>query len=374
MADHIECYKEYLAFEEGIRFVLKALSFSFWKGRIWNNFGRVLIPFLCLYFSSCCFEAFFIPTASLLQQMISIMTSVAIVQIFTKITSILYSEKDLNNIFDWLRDIHRVSQFETVTNSAKIHLKRSINVTKILPKILCGSYYGVVLCYLLYFTYHDAIVVTVIGFSPKENQSLILYKIHQILSTVTPTIFLCISDYIVISIAFYLIGVINILQDMIKCLNNPEFIAEEKTFINSLYILHCEIIEKFANFVNFCYYIFTVQHLSNTCMMVSIFFILGKSQEFVLYPIFAIILVQFGILCCFGEIICAKTENIFKDLYMTKWYELSIKDQQKFLILMHGSQRSFGFKAAGMYDVNLMMFVKVIKISYSCCAILYSFT
>lgn len=132
--ERIECYREYLGFEEGIRFMLKALSFSFWEGRTWNNFGKVLFPLLCLYFSVCGFAAYFIPNASLMQQIMSLMIIISMIQIFTKTTSILYCQKDLNDIFYWLRDIHCVSQFESVNRSAQILLKDSVYTAKKLSK------------------------------------------------------------------------------------------------------------------------------------------------------------------------------------------------------------------------------------------------
>lgn len=227
---------------------------------------------------------------------------------------------------------------------------------------------------MLYFAYVGKVVIAVPGSMSDTQESLIFYCTHQFLSNIAAVSLICVTDYIAISIAIYIAGAFNILHDMIKCLDDSEFIEKEKEFIKTIHIFHNELTENFKNYLKIFYYPFAVQHTSNICLLIFIFFLLNENRVFFVYAIFLIILAQFGILCCFGEIFRIKTGRIFCDLYMTKWYELDLKDQKAILILLHGSQKDFGFKLAGMFDINLVMFVQVIKLCFSCYAVLHSLT
>ncbi|XP_055691283.1 uncharacterized protein LOC129794552 [Lutzomyia longipalpis] len=77
-------------------------------------------------------------------------------------------------------------------------------------------------------------------------------------------------------------------------------------------------------------------------------------------------------LCVLGEFIRVKTDKLSDTFYLTNWYDLSLKDQKTFLIVLGMVQREYGLKAAGMYDVNLYTFVQIFKIAFSYCAVLYS--
>ncbi|XP_055685253.1 odorant receptor 13a-like [Lutzomyia longipalpis] len=63
-------------------------------------------------------------------------------------------------------------------------------------------------------------------------------------------------------------------------------------------------------------------------------------------------------ICILGEFIRLKSENLSDTLYQTNWYELSLKDQKIFLTTLGMTQRVYGLKAAGMYDVNLYTFIE----------------
>ncbi|XP_059616104.1 odorant receptor 33b-like [Phlebotomus argentipes] len=81
---------------------------------------------------------------------------------------------------------------------------------------------------------------------------------------------------------------------------------------------------------------------------------------------------QILLLCLFGELLKMKTERLSEILYLTNWYELHAKDQKAFLLVLAMSQKDFGLRAAGMYDVNLNAFVQIMKLAMSYCAILHS--
>lgn len=64
-------------------------------------------------------------------------------------------------------------------------------------------------------------------------------------------------------------------------------------------------------------------------------------------------------LCLFGEFMKYKTEKIATTLYQTNWYDLNLKDQEIFLMILLISQRKYGLKIIGMYEMNMNTFVQV---------------
>uniref|UniRef100_A0A3F2ZEN1 Odorant receptor n=1 Tax=Phlebotomus papatasi TaxID=29031 RepID=A0A3F2ZEN1_PHLPP len=374
MSEFLECYEQYLDYEKEMRLALKVITLSFWEGYIFNRFGKFLLPLICLYISASCLAALFISNADLLQKIMTILISIGMVQVSTKVMSIPFFKEDLNKILLWLKDIHRIRQIDFVNHSAQENLKTSFKFTKMIPKILILGYLGAVSTYMSYFAYVGKVVIAVPGLVPIAEEYLVFYCIHQFLSNITAVSLICVTDYIAISIAIYIAGAFNILHDMIKCLNDSELVEKEREFLRSIYIFHNELNRIFKNFLNIFYYSFFAQYTSTVGFLIFLFFLLNQNRVFFIYACCVTVLTQLGFLCWFGEVFCAKTGRIFNDLYMTKWYELSLKEQKVVLITMQGSQRAFGFKLAGMFQIDLVMFVQVIKLCFSCYAVLLSLT
>lgn len=91
-------------------------------------------------------------------------------------------------------------------------------------------------------------------------------------------------------------------------------------------------------------------------------------------------LMQTFFLCLIGDILFEKASLISTSLYLTKWYEMKLEDQQRILIMIAMAQKPYGIKAAGLVDVSFYTFIEVFTkaslffhISYKI-AILFFFT
>ncbi|GAB0099559.1 Odorant receptor [Sergentomyia squamirostris] len=67
-----------------------------------------------------------------------------------------------------------------------------------------------------------------------------------------------------------------------------------------------------------------------------------------------------------------KSEKLSEAFYDVNWYNLNLKDQKTFLIILGMTQRQYGLKAAGMYVVDIYAFIQIMKAAVSYCAILYT--
>ncbi|XP_059614867.1 odorant receptor 67c-like [Phlebotomus argentipes] len=188
-------------------------------------------------------------------------------------------------------------------------------------------------------------------------------------------VYLVFTDLVIIAIALYFGPPLNILLDCIRTLDDSSVLKREKNFFLLLHIYHNNIIEKLQAFSKLFYYTFIVQLSASFLLLLFMFFMMQKTHDYhFLCPMILGIFFQFSAFCFFGAFIFGKTEQIFTELYLTKWYEFSNKDKQILMLMMMMSQRPFGFKAAGIYDINLVMFINVTKLAFSYCTILYALT
>lgn len=173
---------------------------------------------------------------------------------------------------------------------------------------------------------------------------------------------------------FYFVAIFNIFIDSIKLMNNEEFIKLSKCHLRNYHKKHLQIMQKLKDFDNIFSFVKTTQ--TGSCLPL----IAGAFYQIMLYPniavtyvmLFAIIAQLFEI-CLLGEYFHCKIEEIFRTLYLTKWYEMSQEDKMILLMMMKMTTNSFSLKAAGMYEINMMAFVGVIKFCFSFCVILLAF-
>lgn len=226
----------------------------------------------------------------------------------------------------------------------------------------------------IYLIITDSKVFELPGIS-REQTSFTMRHILQTSLVTVPAQLLTVSDAIFIYIALYFASSLNILLDCIGNVDSTPIMRKNENFILYLQFYHLKIIKNLQLFSDMLYYVFVIQFSTNFFFLLIMFFMIGRFQDmYLIYPLVGAVFFQLSILCFFGEFIIGRTENVFRELYMTKWYEFSKENKSILLIMMIASQKPFSFKAAKMYDVNLVMLVQVIKITFSYCTILYSLT
>uniref|UniRef100_A0A7G3AEZ4 Odorant receptor n=1 Tax=Lutzomyia longipalpis TaxID=7200 RepID=A0A7G3AEZ4_LUTLO len=179
------------------------------------------------------------------------------------------------------------------------------------------------------------------------------------------TVFVFVAAYILMSInvGFIFLGLqviaeINILTDYMKLLN--EKIKTHPKFWRKITKRHCSVIEN-LNLLSEIISETSFMQLFANCVtfMFGFSFLMKYSDEIVNYMVIVAGTMFSLHICILGEFIKIKTDNISEIFYQTNWYDLSLKDQKMFLIVLGMAQREYGLKAVGMYDVNLYTFVHV---------------
>uniref|UniRef100_A0A3F2ZDE1 Odorant receptor n=1 Tax=Lutzomyia longipalpis TaxID=7200 RepID=A0A3F2ZDE1_LUTLO len=182
----------------------------------------------------------------------------------------------------------------------------------------------------------------------------------------------CTSLYIDLCILFIgleIMAALNILNQMI--------IAEEMSIEKSCNFLkiiakrHCEVVTIINEFNSYTSILFLMHFATTTpVLLLSFTSIQLNTNDFLGYLIIAFAWGELLLLCLFGEFIKIKTEILSQTLYLTNWYDMSVKDQKTYLLILRMMQRTSGLKAAGMYDINMNTFVQLTKAIISYCGLI----
>uniref|UniRef100_A0A7G3ALR9 Putative odorant receptor 83c n=1 Tax=Lutzomyia longipalpis TaxID=7200 RepID=A0A7G3ALR9_LUTLO len=169
--------------------------------------------------------------------------------------------------------------------------------------------------------------------------------------------------FITMELAVLFLGVpiaseMNILEDFIR-ISNEKF-KLTPNFFRQLIEKHCNVFGN-VNLLNEAFSEMTfIQFFSSIVVFLVAFLFLRKNTEQIEnYMLCLCALMQLLPLCLLGQYIKVKTDKLSDTLYLINWYELSLKDQKTFLIILGMAQREYGLKAAGMYEVNLNTFIQV---------------
>ncbi|XP_059619967.1 odorant receptor 33c-like [Phlebotomus argentipes] len=187
-------------------------------------------------------------------------------------------------------------------------------------------------------------------------------------------------DLSVLFIGLQVMAALNVLNDYMELIDkktkdkDEEKAEDRRDFLKVIILRHNEMIR------NVCLFNEAIEKVSfvefSTGILLLIFgfaFTRQKNDNIPAYILCFTVLMKIFMLCFFSEIIKTKIERLSETLYQTYWYELSLKDQKTFLLILAMSQREHNLRAAGMYDVNLNAFVQIVKLACSYCAILYIF-
>ncbi|GAB0099552.1 Odorant receptor [Sergentomyia squamirostris] len=193
----------------------------------------------------------------------------------------------------------------------------------------------------------------------------------QFLTLLTPAVTYPTADMPAMFIGFQVMASLDILNDYIKLLN--EKIKTDPKYLKTILKRHCNVIDSMNQMNEAVNEISFIQMIISTLAMLLAFVYIRKEvMELSGYFTGLSGMIQIFPVCVFGEMIKIKTEKLSTTMYLTDWYELSLKDQKTFLIIQGMSQKQYGVKAAGLYDVNIYAFIQIVKVSISYCAMLYT--
>ncbi|GAB0086925.1 hypothetical protein DMENIID0001_011500 [Sergentomyia squamirostris] len=312
--------------------------------------------------------------ATLLRKIIIIITLEGFFMVTFKDISGAFYQKKFQNLVDWTEKLHTVKEDNhLVQKIVDKDLEKTIKFGNILFK-LYGSLVGTAVFGLMVTYVVSHFVVIKIPYFESQHKELI-YLLIQEVSLFILAIWDVTSDSGIIFLGLYMLAFVKIINKMIKALSDQKAMIECPNLLLETMKKHREMIEILETFNSAIKLMSFTQLLMSTITFLTLLFSIQIDwHQFLFQMIFIVVLVELFLLCLFGEIIKCESASIFWNLYLTKWYEMSLKDQKIILIMMMNSQKEIGLKAVGMYDISLMAFIQILKMSFSYSAIILTFT
>uniref|UniRef100_A0A3F2ZEH2 Odorant receptor n=1 Tax=Phlebotomus papatasi TaxID=29031 RepID=A0A3F2ZEH2_PHLPP len=374
MVKYIECYPEYLELEEFLKRLMRILNLSFIPGKTLKSY-RKYIPttFLFYVFISAIFTILY-HEQDLTIFLLRIIPVVGFSQLIAKSLSLHADSEELKTLFLYFQEAHRVHKFQLITDTSRIHLKKSLSTIKTIIRFAIPVMFSVGFGLASYFIYVDKMFLAIPGIFPTPNVTSFYQHIHQVSVLLLTDLIFIIEDSVIISIGFYFIAILNIFLSIIKHINTFLDINSKRQYLVQLYEIHCNILDKFGIFQKVFYYTITLQIATSVVIIMFIFFLLQTEGGIAFLPMFFSVTSQVGLVCLLGQLMYSQTERFSTELYLTNWWELGSKEQKMILIMMYISHRPIGLKLAGMYDINVKMFSDVMKAGISFCTLLSTFT
>uniref|UniRef100_A0A7G3ALH4 Odorant receptor n=1 Tax=Lutzomyia longipalpis TaxID=7200 RepID=A0A7G3ALH4_LUTLO len=351
-----------------IDFELSATTFRVTSGS-WRN--RILIAILGA-------QAFIVPVFLVrhlrealkngldLNLLLTVLFSFGYVQIILKVICALLKRRYFVKLFAWIELLYREQEADAdLALILEKHLVDSLNVWKLLLR--CGvislASAAIVICVKMRLDPKLGITMNIPYLPSNHGLQKELAYLLQLIFMLTTSAYIILIDLSIIFLGLQIMAALSILNDYIRILDG--MIKKYPDYLQTILKRHCDVIQNIHWLNKTVKEMSLAQFLCSTFILLLMFLFVRKEQnQFAAYVLCFCGLIQIIALCLFGEFIRIKTERLSTALYLTMWYELSLKDQKIFLIILGMAQREYCLKAAGMYNINVYSFLQVSFLLY----------
>ncbi|GAB0092574.1 hypothetical protein DMENIID0001_075800 [Sergentomyia squamirostris] len=275
---------------------------------------------------------------------------------------VIVFEEKLRQIVKSIQDFHMENSCHILRSIKNRKLKENLEFLKYFTRYIATG--CIVLLYIVAYYYYAEIRLIRIPY--------LIFPLQKIAQVVIYIIFLisyAIPLILFGTLSFYFFSMLRILNEYILNFDNPNSSAS----LQLCFQLHLEIYMKFKIFKEVFSTAEAAEMVASPILILSIFLNIKLSPDVPMFYCWLIVsITQFFVLCMFGQLIFIETEEIFTNLYLTRWYQMSQNNQMTILMMMKMSRKPFGLRMLGMYDINIAMFGDVVKVCFSYCAILYT--
>uniref|UniRef100_A0A3F2ZDC0 Odorant receptor n=1 Tax=Lutzomyia longipalpis TaxID=7200 RepID=A0A3F2ZDC0_LUTLO len=286
----------------------------------------------------------------------------AISQAIFKPCEVLFNQAIFSNLMEWISDMEERQFEEFIEKSAREHIARirrySLKAAKIMSFVYIQGTVGFILDLSLS---HDLIVTMPFLSSIAHKNVQLLIQGYEI-AFVAATIF--IFDMFYLIVAIYIMAMSFIVKDAVKSL---KFAEDRGKRLQSIQELHSEYIEKLNLYSEGTSRMLLLQLATSITALQMLLYIYRTLSNYLAGVYLLTVIVQIFLICFLCEILEVTTEDIYDEMCRVDWYEFDIKEQKHFLFCLQMAQRNYGLRAGGMYNINLMLFVQIMKLSYSYC-------
>uniref|UniRef100_A0A3F2ZDG7 Odorant receptor n=1 Tax=Lutzomyia longipalpis TaxID=7200 RepID=A0A3F2ZDG7_LUTLO len=364
---NLQAKEKFLKITKFIYFSIRLVTFD--CGFISKNAGKFLSLFYIFINIYLTFEkTSLVEQENIFELCLGMCTTIGLGSIFTKVCTVCFYEKKIVELFKWIEDFYLENSEPNLTKLRAESFNRTLWILKLFLKFYITSIALVITYVNFFYLINDIQVINIPWMSKTTNVylQLVFYSSYILVYGIPIMCFGCMG--------IIFIGILKFYNESIALLEKSEEDILGDGFILILYKLHCEIYGKFCIYESIFAFSVFFDLFFNTTSMIGIMLLTRLYPDIsIFYIIFITLASQILIYCIFGQLIFTETEKISDNLYLTKWYDLNREDKRTLLLMMMMSSRPFGLKAAGMYNINIVLFVQIMKLIFSYCAILYTF-
>uniref|UniRef100_A0A3F2ZEA0 Odorant receptor n=1 Tax=Phlebotomus papatasi TaxID=29031 RepID=A0A3F2ZEA0_PHLPP len=280
--------------------------------------------------------------------------------------------KEIRELIAWIGAFHVDSTWMNSRHIVRERFQATLRYFKAVVKfVLVGDILTVQLMAFLYF--FNGTLLFRIPFVSYLHENIQFF--WQYIAMTYTIFYYASTEFINFFFGFYFVAILSIYINSIEKLDDENFVKSSRNHLKDYHHKHLQILQKLEDFVKIFSFILNAQAVSYLPLLINTFYNITIHPDiFINYLILCSIVTQLFEICLLGEFFDSKTTEIFRKLYLTKWYEMSRDDKMILVLMMRMTIKPFSLKAAGIYNINMMAFVDVIKFCISFCAILHAMT
>ncbi|XP_059618107.1 odorant receptor 45a-like [Phlebotomus argentipes] len=224
----------------------------------------------------------------------------------------------------------------------------------------------------LYISKYSAPMLFTIPGLPQE--SIFYYPVNVVYGTV---LYFSILEYIMIADAVVMITILYFrsefytLAEFVTQLNDPNKASSVLRITHETHKIALQKVKELTKSFWHLYFHKLFAIMIYLCCTLYIFQSLSASI-FIAVLIVGAMTSQIFILCFFGQVIENSSELLYKNFCMTNWYEMKLKDQKDFLMLLISIQKPVRIETFGFGNISIYTFVQICKAAGTYAAILYT--
>ncbi|GAB0092571.1 hypothetical protein DMENIID0001_075760 [Sergentomyia squamirostris] len=352
------------------------------KFKLFNALKLTILPMLYLFSCMCSSIHLFVQVEhydDLIDVSFSLIFALAFFQCFMTMLTFLIANK--NRILKVVEYFYKVINSDDllISNLRQKHYLRNTKLALWLARVFMIGITLVGVSVVSFDIYRAKTHFPLFFYIPWiSGSSIFYYPVNYIFQTSMYFITLELtfgSDVIIMIMIMYCDAELRSLRELIADLNDSNIIrARASITMRTIHNVQLMIYEKANELSNCFWHYYFYKLLTITLYLCSLLFIFTKLDVSLIVPCLCFIAMtsQVFVLCFFGQIIQSSSERMSECLYMTKWYEMNVKDQRDFQMLMMTMQQPVTLETFGFGTISIYTFVQIFKAALSYATILYA--
>uniref|UniRef100_A0A3F2ZEC1 Odorant receptor n=2 Tax=Phlebotomus papatasi TaxID=29031 RepID=A0A3F2ZEC1_PHLPP len=289
-------------------------------------------------------------------------------------TVILGNKKEIFDILEYFETLVYSSGTEIMYVRRK-HLqentKIALNATKIfLIFITIGGFVATTYC-LIASEFHTPMLFEIPGIPPSSIFFYPVNLVYQYVFFISLLENIMTADALIMVTIMYFRGEFCALAEFI---NQLGYEPSTKDLIRIVHNTHKILLQKVKQLTSSYWHLYFHKLLAITLYLICMYFFFEDFSSSMVPGTFILVamITQVFILCFFSQLLENSSESIFQALYLTKWYDMDLKDQKNILLLMIIFKNSIKIDTFGFGAISIYTFVQICKAAGSYAMVMYT--